>query len=268
MLFGGQRRCHWPDAGRPRPLHLATDVETVRAVAYDTPIVGWRGAHINALRLWSARAPDPLRLDIFNTGDHLGAMSEQARAEAICKFLYPNDETRSRDANCGCGRNISSFRPRCRICSIATCTGQAARWLRCRATKAAVQLNDTHPSLAVAELMRLLVDNPRLWNGTRRGRSPLKTLSYTNHTLLPEALEVWPVDLFERTLPRHLQNYLSHQRSRTLIAPRPKRPLYLRRRSAPSVSIIDERAGRHIRMGYRAFVGAHRITAFRRCIPT
>jgi starch phosphorylase len=240
-----------PDAtGRDR--YTWRPAETVRAVAYDTPIVGWRGAHVNALRLWSARAPDPLRLDIFNTGDHLGAMSQQARAEAICKFLYPNDETAA-------GRELrlrqEYFFVSASLQDLINRHLQADGLLTTLPAKAAVQLNDTHPSLAVAELMRILVDLHGMewdaaWDITTN------TLSYTNHTLLPEALEVWPVELFERTLPRHLQ--IIYRINVT----------HLERAEAAyphdgdfraAISIIDENAGRRIRMGYLAFVGAHRI---------
>jgi starch phosphorylase len=108
-----------------RDLAIWHPAETVQALAYDTPIVGWRGHHVNALRLWSARSPDPLKLDVFNTGDYLGASAEEARAESICKFLYPNDESPA-----GCGRNISLSRPRCRIWSTAISppTGSCGDW--------------------------------------------------------------------------------------------------------------------------------------------
>jgi starch phosphorylase len=250
VCFGGHVDVMADAEGRDR--YTWQPAETVRAVAYDTPIVGWRGAHINALRLWSARAPDPLRLDIFNTGDHLGAMSEQARAEAICKFLYPNDETAA-------GRELrlrqEYFFVSASLQDLLNRHLQAGGSLASLPAKAAVQLNDTHPSLAVAELMRLLVDIHGMeWDPAWQVTT--KTLSYTNHTLLPEALEVWPVDLFERTLPRHLQIIYRINVSH-LDRAEAKRPHDVDFRAA--VSIIDERAGRHIRMGYLAFVGAHRI---------
>ncbi len=248
VRFGGHIE-HGADAhGRERCVWHAA--ETVQAVAFDTPIVGWRGAHVNALRLWSARAPDPLRLDVFNTGDHLGAMSAQARAEAICKFLYPNDETAA-------GRELrlrqEYFFVSASLQDLVSRHVQADGALDTLPAKAAVQLNDTHPSLAVAELMRILVDGHAIdwdaaWDITTR------TLSYTNHTLLPEALEVWPVELFERMLPRHLDiiyriNTLHLDRAQAL------RPHDVNFRAA--VSIIDERTHRSVRMGYLAFIGSH-----------
>jgi len=109
--FGGGIE-HVDDKG-PRPRDLASG-GTVQAVAYDTPIVGWRGQHVNALRLWSARSPDPLKLDVFNTGDYLGASAEEARAEAICKFLYPNDES-SAGRELRLRQEYFFVSPRCRI---------------------------------------------------------------------------------------------------------------------------------------------------------
>ncbi len=234
----GREHCVW---------HAA---ETVRAVAFDTPIVGWHGAHVNALRLWSARAPDPLRLDVFNAGDHLGAMSAQARAEAICKFLYPNDET-------AVGRELrlrqEYFFVSASLQDLIDRHLRADGSLTTLPAKAAVQLNDTHPSLAVAELMRLLVDEHAIdWDTA--WRITTKTLSYTNHTLLPEALEVWSVDLFERMLPRHLE-IIYHINSLHLDRAEALRPHDVDFRA--SVSIINEKTHRSVRMGYLAFVGSH-----------
>jgi len=248
--FGGHVERSVDDKGRER--FIWRPAETVQAVAFDTPIVGWRGAHVNALRLWSARAPDPLRLDVFNTGDHLGAMSMQARAEAICKFLYPNDETAA-------GRELrlrqEYFFVSASLQDLVNRHLHADGSLNALATKAAVQLNDTHPSLAVAELMRILVDHHAMrWDAA--WQITTRTLSYTNHTLLPEALEVWPVELFERMLPRHLDIIyrINTTHLDRAVAVRPHDDNFL-----ASVSIIDETAGRRVRMGYLAFVGSHRI---------
>jgi starch phosphorylase len=248
--FGGHVETATDARGHDR--YIWHPAETVQAVGFDTPIVGWRGAHMNALRLWSARAPDPLRLDVFNAGDHLGAMSAQARAEAICKFLYPNDETAA-------GRELrlrqEYFFVSASLQDLLNRHLQADGSLNALPDKAAVQLNDTHPSLAVAELMRLLIDVHGMgWDAA--WQITTRTLSYTNHTLLPEALEVWPVSLFERYLPRHLEiiyriNIAHLDRAEAI---RPNDVDY-----RASVSIIDETAGRRIRMGYLAFVGSHRI---------
>ena len=226
--------------------------ETVQAVAYDTPIVGWRGRHVNLLRLWSARAIDPLRLDMFNGGDHIAALSQQARAEAISKILYPSDDTAS-------GRELR-LRQEYFFVS-ASVQDLVQRHLRSYGSvltlpqHAAIQLNDTHPSIAVAELMRVLVDVYRApWD--EAWRTTLATCSYTNHSLLPEALESWPLTLFERVLPRHLEiiyalnsdhlHAVAQQEAACSIPP-------------AAVSLIDETEGGRVRMGHLAFLGSHRV---------
>jgi glycogen phosphorylase len=226
--------------------------ETVQAIAYDTPIVGWRGNHVNALRLWSARSPDPLKLDVFNTGDYVGASSEEARAEAICKFLYPNDESPA-------GRELrlrqEYFFVSASLQDLIKRHLGADGQLRSLSQKVAVQLNDTHPSLAVAELMRILVDLHNFrWD--EAWKITVATLSYTNHTLLPEALETWPVELFERLLPRHLE-IIYRINSQHLALAEQRAPGDIDYRA--SVSLIDEKSGRRVRMGQLAFVGSHRI---------
>jgi starch phosphorylase len=248
--FGGSVERVTDAKGRVRAIWRPA--ETVQAIAYDTPIVGWRGAHVNALRLWSARAPDPLKLDVFNTGDYLGASAEQARAESICKFLYPNDESAA-------GREL---RLRQEYFFVAASLQDMIKrhlasegQLRGFAQKAAVQLNDTHPSLAVTELMRILVDLHNFrWD--EAWQITVATLSYTNHTLLPEALETWPLELFERLLPRHLDIiYRINDAHLKLADARCPGDVEFR----ASVSLIDEKSGRRVRMGQLAFVGSHRI---------
>ncbi|MBN8920791.1 MAG: glycogen/starch/alpha-glucan family phosphorylase, partial [Rhizobiales bacterium] len=226
--------------------------ETIEAVAYDTPIVGWRGAHVNPLRLWSARAVDPLRLDVFNTGDHVGALQEQARAEAISKVLYPSDETPA-------GRELrlrqEYFFVSASLQDLLNRHLKSEGDLYSLPDRVAIQLNDTHPAIAVPELMRLLVDLHGLpwdeaWEITQR------TFSYTNHTLLPEALESWPVPLFERFLPRHLQ-IIYRINAQHLEAARAKGIVGLDEIAA--ISLIEEQNGRRVRMGHRAFVGSHHV---------
>jgi starch phosphorylase len=226
---------------------------TIEAVAYDTPIVGWRGGHVNSLRLWSARAVDPMRLDAFNSGDHIGALAEQTRAEAISKVLYPSDTTPA-------GQELR-LRQEYFFVS-ASLQDLLHRHLRTDGDlhllpqRAAIQLNDTHPSIAVPELMRLLVDVHGLpwadaWNIT------VGTLSYTNHTLLPEALETWPVHLFERVLPRHLQ-IIYRINAEHLDAARDQDPAGFPGRLA-AISLVDEHGSRKLRMGHLAFIGSHRV---------
>jgi starch phosphorylase len=250
VQFGGTLERVTDAKGRERPVWRAA--ETVQAVAYDTPIVGWRGQHVNALRLWSARAQDPLQIDVFNTGDYLGAVAHEARAEAICKFLYPNDESAA-------GRELrlrqEYFFVSASLQDLVKRHIEADGQIRGLAKKAAVQLNDTHPSLAVTELMRLLVDVHGLrWDDAWEVTTA--TLSYTNHTLLPEALETWPLELFERTLPRHLDIIyrINVEHLKKAEARCPGDVEFL-----ASVSLIDEKAGRRVRMGQLAFVGSHRI---------
>jgi glycogen phosphorylase len=247
--FGGAVE-HVDDKGRDRAIWHPG--ETVQAVAYDTPIVGWRGQHVNALRLWSARSPDPLKLDVFNTGDYLSASAEEARAEAICKFLYPNDESPA-------GRELrlrqEYFFVSASLQDLVKRHLGSDGQLRSLAMKVAVQLNDTHPSLAVAELMRILVDLHNFrWE--EAWKITVSTLSYTNHTLLPEALETWPVELFQRLLPRHLE-IIYRINSAHLALAEHRCPGDIEYRA--SVSLIDERGGRKVRMGQLAFVGSHRI---------
>src|SRR5689334_17727675 len=227
--------------------------ETIQAAAYDTPVVGWRGRTVNPLRLWTARAVDPMRLDAFNRGDHVGALYEQSRAEAISKVLYPSDETPA-------GRELR-LRQEYFFVS-ASLQDLVARHLRSDGDlhflphRAAIQLNDTHPSVAIAELMRLLTDVHGLpwkdaWDIT------VGTFSYTNHTLLPEALETWPLHLFERVLPRHLQ-IIYRINAEHIEAAKHKDPEGFNDRLA-AISLIDEHGGRKLRMGHLAFVGSHRV---------
>jgi starch phosphorylase len=232
-------------------VHAWKPAETILGVAHDTPAVGWRGNRVNTLRLWSARSLDPISLDAFNAGDHIGALAERTRAESISRVLYPADSTPA-------GQELrlrqEYFFTSASLQDIVRRHMQQYRDIRTLANKAAIQLNDTHPSIAVAELMRILIDIHALsWSDaftiTR------DAISYTNHTLLPEALETWPVPLIERLLPRHMQ----------IIYAINARVLSEARASGASdamiaaVSIIDETHGRRVRMGNLAFVGSHKV---------
>jgi starch phosphorylase len=225
--------------------------ETIEAVAYDTPVVGWRGAHVNPLRLWSARAVDPLRLDVFNRGDHLGALTEQARAEALSKVLYPSDDTPA-------GRELrlrqEYFFVAASLQDLVARHRRAYGSLHTLSERAAIQLNDTHPSIAIAELMRILVDLHNIaWDDA--WQITVDTCRYTNHTLLPEALESWPVTLFERVLPRHLQIiYLINARHLEVVG----RTHALDADGIAAISLIDERDERRVKMGQLAFLGCGR----------
>ncbi|MCI4678717.1 glycogen/starch/alpha-glucan phosphorylase [Rhodoblastus acidophilus] len=252
--FGGVVDAMPRDNGSPARIWRPS--ETVVAAAYDTPIVGWPGADksnfVNTLRLWSARAPDPLRLDVFNEGDYVGALADQVRAESISKILYPADSTPA-------GQELR-LRQEYFFAS-ASLQDLIRRHLRqngdidALADYVVIQLNDTHPAIAVAEMMRLLVDVyvldwDRAWEITQA------TFCYTNHTLLPEALETWPAPLMERLLPRHMQiiylinaRHLDRLRAEGMEDPG----------KLSALSLIDEHHGRHVRMGHLAFLGSHKV---------
>jgi starch phosphorylase len=223
--------------------------ERVLAVPHDTPIVGWRGRHANTLRLWAARAASPIHLSAFNEGDYVGAVAARARAEAISRVLYPNDDTpegqelRLRQEYFFTSASLQDMVRR-HIAEYETLDNLSEH--------AAVQLNDTHPAIAVAELMRILVDEhdfswERAWDITTG------TLHYTNHTLLPEALECWPAALFGRLLPRHLQiiyliNWLHLQES--------GRRGFTDPDFTAAVSLVEEGGDKRIRMANLAFIGS------------
>ena len=234
------QRCIW----RPH--------ERMMAVAYDTPVVGWRAKRVNTLRLWTAQPIDPILLDAFNAGDHIGALRESNKAEALARVLYPADETPA-------GQELrlrqEYFFSSASLQDIVRRHLQQFGDLRTLPDKAAIQLNDTHPAVSVAELMRLLIDVHRFefdaaWDITRR------TFSYTNHTLLPEALESWPVPLFERLLPRHMQLVYAIN-AKVLREARKERGYD--ENQIRSVSLIDEGGERRVRMGNLAFIGSHSI---------
>ena len=226
--------------------------ETVLAVAYDTPIVGWRGKHVNTLRLWSARAPDPLQIDAFNRGDHIGALSDRVRAESISRLLYPSDDSPA-------GQELRLRQEF--FFSSAALQDLIRRHVRVYGSletlpdRVAIQLNDTHPAIVVAELMRILLDDHGMeWN--EAWRVTQATVSYTNHTLLPEALETWPVALMERLLPRHMQIiYMVNAIHLDAVAAARPGDMGL----LASVSLIEEGHGRRVRMGNLAFVGSHKV---------
>ena len=232
--------------------HAWKPQETVEAIAYDTPVVGWRGQHVNTLRLWSARAAEPLLLDAFNAGDYLGAQSGKMRADAISKVLYPSDETPA-------GQELrlrqEYFFASASLQDLVRRHLKQYQDLRTLPEHVAIQLNDTHPAIAVAELMRLLFDVHGIaWEDA--WRITQATISYTNHTLLPEALESWAVPLLERLLPRHMQIiYLINALHLDAV----RKAGHTEPAFVASVSMIDEHAGRRVRMGHLAFIGSHKV---------
>ena len=247
--------------------------ETLSAVAYDMPVVGGAtvaggklqegGQHANTLRLWSARASTPMHLDDFNRGDHVGAMRDRVRTEAVSRVLYPGDES---DAGQELRLRQEFFFASASLQDLLRRHVEQFGSVLTLADKAAIQLNDTHPAIGVAELMRLLVDVHGVeW--AEAWRITVATISYTNHTLLPEALETWAVPLMERLLPRHMQIiYLLNGRHlegvrATLASAGGSTAATGQAADAMlrAASVIDERHGRRVRMGHLAFMGSHSI---------
>ncbi|OYQ30170.1 glycogen phosphorylase [Sandarakinorhabdus cyanobacteriorum] len=225
--------------------------ELVEASAFDTPVVGWRGRRVNTLRLWTAHALDPIRLDAFNAGDHFGALADQLRADSLVRVLYPAD---SSPAGQELRLRQEYFFTAASLQDIVRRHIQYHGDVRSLAQKVAIQLNDTHPAVAVAELMRLLVDDHGLEFDEAFALTQ-GTIAYTNHTLLPEALESWPLPLFERLLPRHMQIIYAIN-SRIL---RDARRQGMSDADAAAISLIDEHGERRVRMANLAFAGAHSV---------
>jgi len=219
-------------------------------VPFDRPVVGYGGRTVNTLRLWGAAAPDFFDLGEFNHGDFFGAVLDRVTAENLTRVLYPDDST---DA----GRRLrfvqEFFLVACSLADILRRFREGNNDWHTLPDKVAIQLNDTHPALAVSELMRVLVDDIKLgwdeaWDLT------VRTLAYTNHTLLPEALERWPVGLFELVLPRHLEIVYEINR-RFLDTVRAQFPGD--EGKVARASIIEEGATRSVRMAHLAIVGTH-----------
>ncbi len=248
--FGGSVEAAGGPASHAAAVWRPTEI--VYAQAFDMPVVGWRGKRVNTLRLWSARAKSPLRLDQFNGGDHVGALYNKTRAESINQVLYPSDATaagqelRLRQEYFFTAASVQDLLAR----HVAT-----HKDVRNLAEKASIQMNDTHPAIAVAELMRLLMDEHHLpqaeaWAITR------KTISYTNHTLLPEALESWTVHLMQTLLPRHMQIIYALDE---LLANEVKALPGDNGALAASVALVDRHGDWRVRMGNLAFAGSHKV---------
>jgi starch phosphorylase len=236
----GDSRFHW------------VDTDDVMAMAFDTPVPGYDTSTVNNMRLWSAKASKDFSLKHFNEGDYFTAVQEKNESENISKVLYPDDTT----------ENGRTLRLKQQYFFVAASLQDILRRfltdhksLDALPDKVAIQLNDTHPAIAIPELMRVLLDIHRLdwdraWDITRR------TFSYTNHTLMPEALETWPASLFERVLPRHLQ--IIYEINHRFLA-------HVHRRYPGDVdrlvrmSIVDETSGRRLRMAHLAIAGSHKV---------
>jgi starch phosphorylase len=251
VAFGGRTEHFVGGDGRRRVRWIPA--RSVKGVAYDTPVSGFRSPTANLLRLWKAEATESFDFDAFNVGDYYRAVHQKVDSETITKVLYPNDEPEA-------GKQLrleqQFFFVSCSLQDMLRLHVTAAgRPLRDFASYWAVQLNDTHPAIAIAELMRLLVDEHDLewdeaWAITERA------CAYTNHTLLAEALERWPVPLFGALLPRHLEIIYEINR-RFLDAVRQQHPgdNDLCRR----ISLIDDSGGGYVRMAHLASAGSHAV---------
>jgi starch phosphorylase len=248
--FGGHTTMHRDGQGRLRvQWHPASEV---LGIPHDVPVLGFGVNTCGRLRLWRAAAAKSFDFSAFNRGDHLAAVEEKVRSETLSKVLYPNDGT---DAGRSLRLQQQHFFVSCSLQDMLRNLQTRGLPITDFEQHWAVQLNDTHPAIAVAELMRLLVDEHQLdwdqaWGITSR------SLAYTNHTLLPEALECWGLDLFGRLLPRHLE-IIFELNARFLQQVRMRYPgddAVLRR-----VSLIDERGAKAVRMAHLAALGAHRI---------
>jgi glycogen phosphorylase len=251
VKWGGYVERYTDDAGRERSRWVPGLM--LKGVAYDTPIQGYGVNTCNVLTLWSARAVKSFALDAFNTGDYYKAVEDEVTSETVTKVLYPNDEPEA-------GKRLrllqQHFFVSCSLQHVLHIMDDLAdAGVRELPQRFALQLNDTHPSIGVAELMRLLIDE-RLLEWEEAWDITVATFAYTNHTLLPEALETWPLELFGDSLPRHLEiiyeinrRFLNEVRTRFLgDADRVRR-----------MSLIGEDGGKNVRMAHLATVGSHAV---------
>jgi glycogen phosphorylase len=232
--------------------HRWVDTNDIYAIGFDQLTPGNGGPTVNHLRLWSGRAITPFKIEFFNAGDYAAAVQDQLEAKNLSRVLYPDDSTPQ-------GKELRLKQQYFFVCAslqdILLTHLSEGRSLASLPDAIAIQLNDTHPAVAIPELMRLLIDEHGLsweesWTITKG------VFSYTNHTLLPEALETWPVSMFERLLPRHLEIIYLINRDflRTVETAYPNEPERLR-----NLSIIDDGGDRRVRMAHLAIVGCHKI---------
>jgi starch phosphorylase len=237
---GGGFKVHWQPATK------------VIGVPYDTPISGYHVNNVNTLRLWAARAAEEFDFALFNEGDYVKAVEDKNASEVISKVLYPNDSFEH-------GRELrlkqEYFFVACSIHDIIARYKRSHDDFKLLAERVAIQLNDTHPAIAVAELMRVLVDDHGVdWN--EAWKQTVGTIAYTNHTLLPEALERWPGGLFQRLLPRHYEiiHEINRRFLREVMSHKPNNPELLSR-----MAILGDGPSREVRMAHLAVVGSHSI---------
>lgn len=250
VKLGGQTEHYTDDRGHYRVRWVPA--KTVVGVPFDSPILGYQVNTVNTLRLWRAEATEAFDFGVFNRGDYLGAVSKKVTSENLTKVLYPNDETEQ-------GKELrleqQYFFVSCSLQDMLRLLDAHGIPVTRFHEKFAVQLNDTHPAIGIAELMRLLVDEhgvawDEAWDITGQA------FAYTNHTLLPEALEMWPLPLFQRTLPRHLE-IIYEINARFLHEARIR--FFGDESQLSRLSLIDERGQRHVRMAHLACVGSHTI---------
>ncbi|CAF0752180.1 unnamed protein product [Didymodactylos carnosus] len=232
------------------------DTDVIHAMPFDTPIPGYNNNIVNTLRLWSAKAPGKFNFQLFNSGDYIKAVAEQSLTENITRVLYPNDNftegkiLRLKQEYFLVSASLQDIMRRYKH-SKSFKSGKKIDF-SLFAEKAAIQLNDTHPALSVAELMRLLIDEEGLqWDEAFNITN--KSIAYTNHTLLPEALERWPIDIFETLLPRHLQ-IITEINLHHLANVRRKWPNDEER--VKRMSIVEDEH-KVVNMGYLSIVGSH-----------
>ncbi|XP_045556393.1 glycogen phosphorylase, brain form isoform X1 [Salmo salar] len=241
------------------------DTQVVLAMPYDTPVPGFKNNTVNTMRLWSAKAPIDFNLQEFNVGDYIEAVLDRNLAENISRVLYPNDnffegkELRLKQEYFVVAATLQDIIRRFKSSKFG-CRDPVRTSFETFPEKVAIQLNDTHPALAIPELMRILVDLEKLdwdkaWEVTRQ------TCAYTNHTVLPEALERWPISLFEKLLPRHLQIIyeINHLHLQRIAAMFPGDDDRLRR-----MSLIEEGDAKRINMAHLCVVGSHAVNGVAR----
>jgi glycogen phosphorylase len=253
IKFGGRTEAYTDAQGQYRVRWLPDKV--IKGVAYDTPILGYRVHTANFLRLWKAEATESFDFQAFNVGNYYGAVQAKMVSENITKVLYPNDDQWE-------GKKLrleqQYFFVSCALQDMLRIYLQKSQDLTGFADKFVAQLNDTHPTIAIPELMRLLVDERGLtweqaWQITQN------TFAYTNHTLLPEALEKWPIPLFANLLPRHLEIiYEINHRFLSQVKAEVKAEINLQSRLS-RLSLIEENGERYVRMAYLACVGSRYI---------
>jgi len=259
VKFAG--RCVAENDSTGRVVHRWVDTVEVIAVGFDHLIPGNRSPTVNHLRLWAARAVEPFHIEAFNSGNFVTAVKDQVAAKNLSRVLYPDDSTVQGKELRFCQQYFFVSASLQDLLATLRAEGRSLDEL---ADAVAIQLNDTHPALAVAELMRLLIDEHGIeWDAafaiTRRA------ISYTNHTLLPEALETWPVDLFERLLPRHLNIIYQINRGFLEEVSRQFPGDHERRRR---MSVIAEDGNRRVRMAHLAVVGSHKVNGVARLHST